>query len=283
MPPNRSRTLEWRRCLSQIHDRGGAIEIALNSNDDTNAHGDLLWRVRVIDFDDNCLTVEQPYALGRSIELNQGIELVAFITIGQNRWTFDTTCLGPGQPLRNSYGETLTLRLSMPKDGSVKRCRRRRHDRLNTSDLRLPRVEMWPLLEPGSTVLAERAVALQFSSGEKSSANRPSQEVMPEVGPRFTSTLMNIGGGGIGALIEPEDAQTLSRHNLFWIRIVLPGLVTPIYAAGRVVHTHIESTNQTYAGIAFDFTFNPSHQQTVVDQICRYVQMQQNKQLRKSA
>lgn len=282
MPANRSRTLEWRRCLAQIRDRGGAIEIAV-ACDENRAGGDLVWRVRVVDFDNQMLTVEQPVALGRAIELEQGVSMIAFITIGQNRWVFDTTFLGkaPSSKLASAGG---LLRLQMPSEpGSVKRCMRRSHDRLNTSQLRLPRIDVWPLLDPGSTVLAERAVELQMSGGSPSQLNCQSDGIMPDVGPRFVATLMNIGGGGIGLLIEPNDAHVLARHSVLWLRIALPGLATPICAAGKVVHSHIESTQQTYAGIAFDFTFNPAHQRVVVDQICRYITMQQRDQMRKSA
>lgn len=294
MPANRSRTFEWRRCLAQIRDRGGAIEIAVTSDAGKEA-GDLVWRVRVIDFNDECIVVEQPVALGRLIEFEDGVEMVAFITIGQNRWTFNTSFLGcesPPSSGRPGHNPSPLLRLQLPTEpDAVKRCMRRKHDRLNTSQLRLPRVQVWPLLEPGSTVLAERAVALHFNGGQGGGQGdgqgavmeSPSDEVMPDVGPCFTTTLMNIGGGGVGLLVEPDDSQTIARHSMFWLRLVLPGLSTPICAAGKVVHTHIESTHQTYAGIAFDFTFNPAHQKVVVDQICRYIAMQQRDQSRKSA
>lgn len=285
MPANRSRTLEWRRCLGQIRDRGGAIEIALASDAEADA-GDLVWRVRVVDFDDRALTVEQPTALGRAIELQPGIQMVAFITIGQNRWVFETSYLGPG-PAQQRQGAGQLLHLTMPSGpDAVKRCMRRRHDRLNTSQLRLPRVDVWPLLDPRSTVVAERAIELEMNGKVDPLPGNQAGDTdgfMPDVGPRFVATLMNIGGGGLGLLVEPGDAQVIARHSMLWFRLVLPGLATPICAAGKVVHSHIESTQQTYAGVAFDFTFNPAHQRVVVDQICRYIAMQQQGQKRKSA
>jgi ATP-dependent HslUV protease ATP-binding subunit HslU len=42
----------------------------------------------------------------------------------------------------------------------------------------------------------------------------------------------------------------------------------------------MESTHETYAGMAFDFSFNPAHQKFVVDQICRFIAMQQREQTR---
>ncbi len=36
---------------------------------------------------------------------------------------------------------------------------------------------------------------------------------------------------------------------------------------------------QTYAGMAFDFSFNPVHQRFVVEQIRRFIEIQQRAQL----
>ena len=43
----------------------------------------------------------------------------------------------------------------------------------------------------------------------------------------------------------------------------------------KLIHTHMESSQHTYAGFAFDFSFNPGHQRVVVDQICRFTARQQ--------
>ena len=63
MPANRSRTTRWRRCLEQIHERNGAIEIGLCSPETSVDGSDLLWRVRVVDLSPTELIVEQPLAL----------------------------------------------------------------------------------------------------------------------------------------------------------------------------------------------------------------------------
>ena len=95
MPARRSRTNEWRRCLREIHDRGGAIEIAvLRRYEDGEPGSHLIWRVHLLEIRDKELVVEQPVALGRTIELQAGVELVAIISIGQNRWMFTSRNLG---------------------------------------------------------------------------------------------------------------------------------------------------------------------------------------------
>lgn len=296
MPANRSRTHEWRRCLKQVHERGGALEIAVaNTQPDGTAAGQLVWRVRIVALTETEIVVEQPATLGQLIPIDQGIELVAILAIGQNRWMFNARNLGHiGVPMGSGGGHgtgsggdrsrsIAAMRLTMPEN--VQRCQRRHHYRVETTSLSLPEVEVWPLLDPKSVLLAERAYEMQFENGGPdetssdpllSSQGVEDDSVMPEVGPRFPATLLNLGGGGVGLRVGPDDAQVLSRHKLFWIRITLtPALATPICASGKLVHSHIESNHDTYAGLAFDFSFNPVHQRFVVDQICRYITMVQ--------
>jgi c-di-GMP-binding flagellar brake protein YcgR len=178
------------------------------------------------------------------------------------------------------------MRLNLPE--TVQRCQRRSHYRIETAALSLPEVEIWPLLDPKSVLIAERANELAFEAGVKGSATQMSmarleqhEEIMPEVGPAFRATLLNIGGGGVGLRVHPDDGSSLSRHKLFWLRISLPPeLSTPICASAKLVHTHLESTQDFYAGLAFDFSFNPGHQRFVADQIALYIAKQQREMMR---
>jgi hypothetical protein len=285
VPANRSRTLEWRRCLRQVFERSGALEIAVaqHTSDSELAHH-LIWRVRMLSLTDSEIVVEQPVALGQLIQIDRGIELVVVLSIGQNRWMFSTTNLGAFQFGLSDRRTTPALRLKMPD--TVQRCQRRSHYRVETASLTLPVAECWPLLDPRSVLVAERAYEIQYDleqsrlrGGETAAPSFDYDAVMPEVGPKFTGALLNLGGGGVGLRVNPNDAQSLARHKLLWIRLSLPpALSTPICATGKVVHTHIESNHDTYAGLAFDFSFNPSHQRFVVDQICRYIAVQQRSQ-----
>lgn len=281
MPARRSRTLEWRRGLKELCDRGGAIEIAVVRGDEDDSEGShLIWRVRVLAMTEDSICVEQPVALGRPIRLKPGVELVAILVIGQNRWMFRTRNLGPANHRLNTPRPVTAIRLALPE--TVDRCQRRNHYRVNTAAVNLPEVEMWPLLDPKSVIPAERANELRFSAvveGREAPDASADESVMPDVGPRFHGRLVNLGGGGAGLLVAPEDAQPLGRHKLFWVRFLLaPELQVPICATGKLVHTHIQSNQSTYAGLSFDFTFNHAHQQFVTDQICRYIELQQARQ-----
>ncbi len=278
VPANRSRTLEWRRCLQQIQERNGCIEIMIARQGD-DGHRDLVWRVRVLDLREDAFLIEQPRTLDHVIELQPGLELVAVMSIGQNRWTFRTSNLGPSEFALNPSKSITALRLRLPE--SVERCQRRNYYRLDTVTLHLPHVDVWPLLDPKSVIVAERCNEMNFEQSDElvNELTDTPDALMPEVGPKFRATILNIGGGGMGLLIEPEDTNAVMRHKLFWMRFSLnPDGAVPICATGKLVHHHMESSQQIYAGIAFDFSFNPAHQRFVVDQICRHIALQQRMQ-----
>ncbi|MDI9403750.1 MAG: hypothetical protein QM516_07755 [Limnohabitans sp.] len=280
MPASRSRTTEWRRSLEQLRDRDGAIEIAVaregfstesSSAEAMLASADLVWRVRVLDVSASEICVDLPFALGRAVELPAGTQLIGAIAIGQNRWMFRTTVLGAWSPTGRFARTHRAIRLQLPDH--VERCFRRA-TRVDVASLTLPKVEMWPLLEPRSVLPAQKASELAFRAalaGETPTA--PSDDMMPTVGPGFSATLVNLGGGGLGVLVEPSDAAALARHRLFWIRFTL-GDITPvaIASAARVVHTHVDSAHRTYAGVSFDFDFNPAHQRVVAEQIVHAIE-----------
>ena len=287
MPANRSRTAGWRRCLKQVQERGGALEIAVTRrySDQEGDGRHLVWRVRLLEVSEQEIIVEQPMTLGQVIELESGIVLVAILSMGQNRWMFTTSVLGKVQRRLTDRKSVEVVRLAMP--ASVERCQRRNYFRLETAGLTMPEVEVWPLLDPKSVLPAERANELRFHADRDGTppgvtdvqdSNDP--WLLPEVGPRFTAMLLNIGGGGVGLRVDPHDAAAFGRHKVFWLRFnLLPELATPICATGKLVHTNLDSTQHTYAGFAFDFSFNPLHQGLVVEQICRYITMQQRAQL----
>ncbi len=243
-----------------------------------------MWRVRLLDVTGDEIIVEPPTTLGEVIRVETGINLVAVLAVGQNRWMFMTSNLGPTE-YRNDAGRTVTaLRLRMPD--SVERCQRRSHDRMETTSLILPEVDVWPLLDPKSVLPAERANELQFEDdrngipvGDRRTA-ADDESLMPEVGPKFTTTLLNVGGGGVGLRVKQEDAPAMARHKVFWLRFSMPPeLTTPICATAKLAHTAVDSTQHTYAGMAFDFSFNPVHQRVVVEQIRRFIEIQQRAQL----
>jgi len=264
MPASRSRTLEWRRSLEELCQKGGSLEVAI-TRDDGRGH-DLVWRLRILDVRDDGIVVENPGALGRALPLHAGTRLVAYIVIGQNRWEFRTAVLESIPPGRHADARNGASRLSLPE--RVERCLRR-HARFDVGPLALPPVDVWPLLDPKSAVAAERANELAWAAFlEGAPVTSDEEALLPTVGPKLTGHLANMGGGGAGLLVEPAQAGLLSRHRLFWVRLALgDGCPVPIVACAKLVHTHIDSSQRTYAGLSFDFAFNPAHQRTVAAQV----------------
>lgn len=279
VPANRSRTERYRELLQQIMERGGGIEFSLARPVSATADQlgpDLVWRVRLLAIRENELVVEQPTAMGRVMPLQAGAELVGAIVVGQNRWMFHTRTIGVEQ-IGAGRSPVYALRLAMPE--GVERCSRRDFLRISTAELKLPSVECWPLLDPtsvGGAETANRAMILEaertgtFAIDEVS----PTQDSMllPMVGPSFSAALINIGGGGVGLIVGRENQAAAMSHRLIWMRISLfPQIPGPIGVTARIVHTHLDSQQNTYLGVAFDFAFNPSHREFVVDQITRYL------------
>jgi hypothetical protein len=275
VPAHRSRTERWRDLLRQIAERGGGLEFSVAKGASGPEHSnspDLVWRVRLLGITDTQLLLEQPVAMGSPIKFEPGMELVAVMSVGQNRWMFHTKVLGPADG-PSVFGAQRGLRVAAPTN--VERCARRDFLRISTAELRLPQVRCWPLLDPSSVVAAEvanRAHILELERGAGSPQVSEDSVLLPEVGPPFSAKLLNIGGGGVGLLIGRDEAPAAERARLIWMRVdLVPQIRAPLGLTARVVHTHLDSAQNLYAGAAFDFAFNPGHRDFVVEQVTRYV------------
>jgi hypothetical protein len=263
-----------------VYERDGALEISVARPE--NGGADLVWRVRLSAMSDEHLVVEQPSAAGQWIDLEPGVSIVAGIAIGQNRWMFHTRVLPRLRTL-----PPRTVRLAAPT--AVERCQRRNFFRISTAELRLPRVECWPLLDPASVVAAEVANRARIMDLVRSGAGAAADAgddslTLPEVGPKFGGLLMNVGGGGAGLLIDKAEASAMDRARLFWMRVNLtPIIPAPLGITARLVHTHIDSAQNLYGGMAFEWAFNPSHRDFVIDQVMGYAAALQKRALLKSA
>lgn len=286
--------------LRQIHERNGALEIAVpraradgsGGSDDQDEveqarSGNLVWRVRVVGLSEREILVEEPTAMGHTVRLSDDINLIAVLSMGQNRWMFKTRTLGRDEVELNSKRRISALRLQMP-DG-VERCQRRSFYRVSTTGLVLPEVECRPLLDPTTAKPAEEAVRARIDvmrNGDVAGFVGDPEEptIQPEVGPPFPATLVNIGGGGAGLLIEQRYSAGVEHHRMFWVTIHLtPDIPAPVSVVARLAHTHIDSEQRVYAGMAFEFDHNPSYRKFLVDLLCRYVNSVQREQLKRRA
>jgi len=291
VPATRSRTEQWRRSLEQLAERGGALEISVprrdangSGGDEAHSGGDLIFRCRILSMNDAEIVLEHPMVMGRPVELTPGVRMVAIIAIGQNRWMFRTRNLGPALANDRRGGGVPAVRIQAPDE--VERCQRRAFYRVSAVGLNLPKVETRALIDPRSVVAAEAANEAEINDYAVGAiagriGTSPSETLLPEVGPPFFSTLVNIGGGGVGLMVDAAESRGFESGPFFWLRLnLMPQIPAPLAVTARLVHTHIDSAQRTYAGFAFDFRFNPSHEKFVIDQLCRYVAQVQRDALR---
>jgi len=275
MPARRSRTERWLSSLEQIASRGGALEIAQAPRDvEPRSGADVIWRVRLLQVRDDDLIIEYPGAAGSSFTLPVGSELVAVMSVGQNRWMFHTTVLGEtSMPLRT--GTVLACRLTMPD--RVERCQRRNTFRISTAELSPPPVDIWPILEPMSVIAAEVAnrASIAEAAAAASLGSPPlslARPILPDVGPGFRSTLVNISAGGIGIVTDHENTSLLNSSSLFWLMVDLrPRIAAPLGVTARLAHMRLDSSQRVGCGLSYEFQYHPAHRPFVVDQITKLV------------
>lgn len=280
MGAHRSKAIEWRRSLEQIRHREGVVEIAIAhgaagqglafDSDINPSVADLLWRLRIVEVGADEFAVERPSSHGRPIDIPRGTALIGAVTIEKDRWMFRSRVLGIWAPSTGFTGTNRGIRIAMPHH--VERCLRRA-TRVTVTGMRLPKIEMWPLLDPSSALPCERAyeTALQRAK-DGFPPIPPADEILPKVGAGFQATLVNIGSGGLGVLVEPEDAVALSYHRLFWVRFGLGAVMPiPIAVSARIVHTHIDAAHRVFAGVSFNFDLNPAYQASVGEQIIQVI------------
>ncbi len=267
MPARRSRTEQWRESLESLTQRNGPIEISILGDGQSP---DLIWRVRLLDISNEHLIVEQPITLHRQIPLHNSTDLIGGISIGQNRWMFMTRVVDH-QDFRAPFGVVPALRLTMPT--TVERCQRRNFYRTSTNALNLPPMKVWNLKDSDSAIpleLATRAAIIETLAGGP--VSDPFEIFMPDLGSSFASTMLNIGGGGVGMLVSGQDASVLNQHGPFWMRLDLtPAIPVPLSLSARLAHTRVDSSGDIHAGFAFDFIRNKDYEPFVAEQICRYI------------
>lgn len=304
MPASRSRTEQWRRSLEQIQERNGSIEIALARHVRREAGSvistpvkSLLWRARVLELTADSIIVEHPTTMGRPAPIQPGARIIAVMSVGQNQWMFHTSHEGSLLHRLNATKTVPAIRLAAPTN--VERCQRRAFYRVSTVGLLLPEVRCAPLLDVRSAIPAEEscrarvqrmlqeqilgAIGAIGEDGEPSADFPEPGGLAPDLDEPMDAILVNIGGGGVGLLFEPDSPIARERKPLYWLELDLtPMTPAPVGVVGRLVHTRINSAQRINAGFAFVFDHNPRYEDFIVDQLCRCVVHVERDQLRRS-
>jgi hypothetical protein len=278
MPANRSKTDRWRQSLEKIRSRGGGLEFTVNSGDSDaeNASKNLIWRVRLLDYDDHTLTLEHPGAMGLSFHIEDNTPLIGILSVGQNRWMFHTIVISTTSK-SDRNGQHRVLKVTMPE--KVERCMRRNFNRTSTAQVNLPTVNAWPLLNQssaGPVEIANRMMIQQLREQSSIASESFDPQMLPEVGPRFEAKLANIGGGGVGLIVDKENRSNLDSVQQFWLSVnLLPAVPAPLVMVARMAHTHLDSQQNTYAGLAFDFSQSTNHRDFVIREIDTFIRHSQ--------
>lgn len=294
MPASRSRTENWRKTLQKVCDRNGAVEINFqrveqheHSESALSGKGvDLIWRVRLMRVTDDEILIEEPSTLGQRIEIHDHVNMVVVFSLGQNRWMFRTHSMGRTKVPLNADKDVIAIRLKLPD--TVERCQRRQFYRVSTVGLALPKVEAHPLLDPLSAIPAETAVRTRIemmNDGQIAGYVGDSEPlVLPEVGPPTTTTLVNLGGGGAGLVVDAEDAASFDQHRLFWLTLHLqPQIPAPLGVVARLAHVRMDSEQRRYLGMSFEFSHHQNYKHFVINTLCKCVTDVQRAQLRRRA
>lgn len=277
MPANRSRTDRWRQSLEKIRARGGGLEFTVNNHGNEHSSKNLVWRVRLLDYDDKTITLEHPGAMGLPFHMETNTPLIGILSVGQNRWMFHTSVLS-SDIRRGANGKSKVLKVTMPD--KVERCMRRNFDRTSTARIDLPSVNAWPLLDQpsaGPIEIANRMMIDQLREQGTTSSASFDPQMLPEVGPRFEAKLANIGGGGVGLVVDKDARSNIDSAHLFWLSVDLrPSVPSPLVMCARMAHSHIDSQQNTYAGLAFDFSLSTDHKDFVISEINRFIRDSQS-------
>ncbi|MBO6514823.1 MAG: hypothetical protein JJ974_12745, partial [Phycisphaerales bacterium] len=242
-----------------------------------SGHKNLVWRVRLLDYDDDTLTLEHPGAMGLSFHIDEGVPLIGILSVGQNRWMFHTKTL-PSSTHNSRNGTFKALKVKMPDQ--VERCMRRNFDRTSTARVDLPTVSAWPLINHVSATpveIANRMMIEQLREQGTTASAAFDPQMLPEVGPRFEAKLANIGGGGVGLVVDKDNRSALDSVQQFWLSInLMPAVPAPLVMVARMAHTHLDSQQNTYAGLAFDFSKSSGHREFVIKEIDRFIRDSQS-------
>lgn len=252
----------------QVRDRAGPIEISI-ADDEAKS---LVWRVRLLDVDNDSMLVEQPSTLRRKVPIEPGTPLIGALAIGQNRWMFHTRV--SGLETKVIAGRTVdVLRLDPPL--TMERCQRRSFFRISTASLQLPSVGCWSLNDPAAAVpieVATRAAILEGTGVDPDSIMDLNALAMPKVGIGADAVLLNLGGGGACLRLPHDEAAVLDRPGAFLLRVDLtPSVPLPLPITARLAHTKVDSSQNVHAGFAFDFSLHREYEAFIAEQVCRYV------------
>lgn len=232
--------LQWQQDIGRFADASGLVELtALGpADEDTLAP---VHRCRVLYHDGQQLVVARPPETRTARAFRPGGHLRLVLVSRQQRWTAVVTVHDTIQFRLDEQTMVPALALSCPR--AVKAAQRRTFYRVAVAGLEL---------DP-----------MQFVHLDDADLAAPARDARPLLG-----RIVNIGAGGIGALVERARALQLAHLDIYRLRIALPDAVETLQANGQLLHIRPRRWRHAYAGFRF-VSCSDADRRRLHDRICR--------------
>ncbi|MBL4699829.1 MAG: flagellar brake domain-containing protein [Phycisphaeraceae bacterium] len=243
---------QWKEIASHIMERNGAINLSPLSLDDENYTVDLCYSSRLLDMADDHLVIEVPTASQGRQKFETDAQMFLVLVHHSQRMELTCTVLDRIKFKINDNLQTIAYKLSMPSRASS--AQRRDFYRATVTALPIKPISCTPL---GSTL------------------NHPVYHQA------FKANLVNISGGGLGALVHKANASSLKDSSLFECDLELPheGDALKLHLICQAMHMTTGRQGDVYIGMQFIFK-DPSQKRETVDKLVKYTAWVQREHLK---
>jgi len=243
---------QWKEIASRIMARNGAINLSPLSLDDENYTDDLCYNSRLLDMADDHLVIEVPNASQGRQKFEMGAQMFLVLVHHAQRMELTCTVLDRIKFKINDNLQTVAYKLSKPSRASS--AQRRNFYRATVTALPIEPILCTPL---------------------GSSLNHPIFHQS------FKANLVNISGGGLGALVRKAHADALKDSNLFECELKLSheGEKLKLHLICQAMHLTTGRQGDVYMGMQFIFK-DPTQKRETVDKLVKYAAWVQREHLK---
>lgn len=229
------------------------------------------YRVRLLSLEGGVL-VERPQSADAARYLRDGTVLRVLAAEKDDRWEFVAAVAGQELHALNRATKVPAVRLS--PTGAARSAQRRSFFRVSAAGVPLKPVWLRPMegVKP-----APSPAELEANPGQLAAEPLAAPLYLHEP---FPTTLLNVGGGGIGVEAPLRVAQQLPRILSYSARLELPTLPRAIDVATKLVHLQPRDDGTHYMGLAFEFA-DPAAKRRDVDLLCKFTTWLQRQQLQR--
>lgn len=262
--------------LAPIESQGVGSHIVIRSDADFEANDRPVWRVRLLNINNQSLLVDRPTVAQHPVTVHPGTILQGLLVDGDSRWSFMTRVIEPTRVETSDGHHVSGLRLAWPIDFQT--AQRRDFFRVDVAGAELPPVRAIELKDVEAAIAYEKHERLLHRLIGREGETVPAAPPMPETGRAFNGLAIDLSGGGMCLSVGVEAEPLLELLPLLWIRIALPHLPRELHLTARVAHWHRDG-DRLLLGLAFCHSRDAEQRAFVADLVCRFTAEQQRLQL----